>query len=138
MSTTPDESAISSVYGMIGDSGFQRLCAAFYRRIPGDDLLGPLYPPDDLVGAEHRLRGFLIFRFGGPDRYLQERGHPQLRMRHAPFAIPQDVRDRWVQLMDEALVEAQLPEPATSIIQPFLHHVATFLINRGSKPNMVS
>ena len=76
----PVESEISSVYGLIGDAGFERLCAAFYRQIPTDELLGPLYPLDDLAGAEHRLRSFLIFRFGGPDRYLQERGHPQLSM----------------------------------------------------------
>jgi hemoglobin len=134
----PDESAISSVHGLIGDAGFERLCAAFYRQVPSDDLLGPLYPADDLAGAEYRLRSFLVFRFGGPDRYLQERGHPQLRMRHAPFAIDQNVRDRWVTLMDRAIVEAELPVAAASILRPFLHEVATFLINRGSKPNMVS
>ena len=133
----PDESAISSVYSLIGDAGFERLTAAFYRRVPTDSLLGPLYPPDDLAGAEHRLRSFLIFRFGGPDRYLHERGHPKLRMRHAPFAIDQTVRDRWVSLMDDALVEAELPAEATTIIQPFLHEIATFLINRGSIPNIV-
>ena len=133
-----DETAISSVHGLIGDQGFERLCAAFYRMIPTDDLLGPLYPPEDLAGAEHRLRSFLIFRFGGSDRYLHERGHPQLRMRHAPFSIPQNVRDRWVKLMDQAIVEAELPDEATKIVRPFLHEVATFLINRGSKPNMVS
>lgn len=134
----PVESEISSVHGLIGDAGFERLCAAFYRQIPADDLLGPLYPPDDLAGAEDRLRSFLIFRFGGPDRYLQERGHPQLRMRHAPFAINETVRDRWVLLMDRAIVEADLPVAAANIVRPFLHEVATFLINRGSKPNVVS
>ena len=134
----PDENVISSVYGLIGEAGFERLCAAFYRQVPTDDLLGPLYPEDDLEGAEHRLRSFLIFRFGGPQRYLQDRGHPQLRMRHASFAINQTVRDRWVVLMDRALVEADLPAAATEIVRPFLHEVATFLINRGSTPNLVS
>lgn len=133
----PDENAISSVYSLIGDAGFERLVAAFYRRVPTDDLLGPLYPADDLPGSEYRLRSFLIFRFGGPDRYLHERGHPQLRMRHAPFAIGQAARDRWVSLMDEALREADLPTEATGIIRPFLHEVATFLINRGSRPSIV-
>lgn len=128
----PDEIAISSVHSKIGDAGFERLIAAFYRRIPTDGLLGPLYPAEDLKGAEHRLRTFLIFRFGGPDRYLHERGHPQLRMRHAPFAINQAVRDRWVSIMDQALEEAELPAEVTEIIRPFLHEVATFLINRGS------
>jgi len=134
----PVESEISSVYGLIGDAGFERLCAAFYRQIPTDELLAPLYPLEDLAGAEHRLKSFLIFRFGGPDRYLQERGHPQLRMRHAPFAINDAVRDHWVMLMDRAIVEADLPVSAASIVRPFLHEVATFLINHGSIPNVVS
>lgn len=133
----PDETAISSVHSLIGDAGFERLVAAFYRRIPLDDLLGPLYPAEDLEGSEYRLRSFLIFRFGGPDRYLHERGHPQLRMRHAPFAIGQAARDRWVSLMDRALDETKLPAEATAIIRPFLHEVATFLINRGSKPAII-
>ena len=134
----PDEAAISSVYGMIGAEGFARLCAAFYRRVPTDDLLGPLYPLEDLVGAESRLRGFLIFRFGGPDHYLHERGNPQLRMRHAPFAINPTVRDRWVSLMDQAVIEANLPAEAVPIIRSFLAEVATCLINRGATPNLVS
>lgn len=134
----PDETAISNVHSLIGDAGFERLVAAFYRRVPGDDLLGPLYPLHDLAGAEHRLRSFLIFRFGGPDRYLHERGHPQLRMRHAPFAIDEAARHRWVKLMDEALEEVALPAAATTVIRPFLHDVATFLINRGPKPNMIA
>src|SRR5258708_3669355 len=104
----PDENAISSVYGLIGDAGFERLVAAFYCKVPTDEILGPLYPPQDLKGAEHRLRSFLIFRFGGPDRYLHERGHPQLRGRHVPFAIDRAARDRWVMLMDQALNEAEL------------------------------
>jgi hemoglobin len=133
----PDETAISSVHSRIGDAGFERLVAAFYRRIPHDDLLGPLYPAEDLQGSEYRLRSFLIFRFGGPDRYLHERGHPQLRMRHAPFAIGQAARDRWVSLMDQALEETDLPAEATAIIRPFLQEVATFLINRGSKPAII-
>lgn len=134
----PDETSLASVHSLIGDEGFQRLIAAFYRQIPSDDLLGPLYPPEDLAGAESRLRSFLIYRFGGADLYLRERGHPQLRMRHAPFAIDQAVRDRWVALMDRAIEEAKLPAQAVNIIQPFLHEVATFLINRSSKPAIVT
>src|SRR5580658_6455967 len=58
-----------------------------YRQVPADDVLGPIYPAHDLPGAEQRLRDFLIFRFGGPATYLEQRGHPRLRMRHAPFSI---------------------------------------------------
>ncbi len=134
----PDETAISSIHGLIGEAGFARLVGAFYRQVPADDILGRLYPPDDLVEAEQRLRDFLIFRFGGSDRYLHRRGHPQLRGRHVPFAIDARVRDRWVLLMDHALQEAELPGAAIAIMQPFLHEIATFLINRGPSPGLVN
>lgn len=118
------------VYARIGEDGFTRLVAAFYRQIPGDSILGPMYPEDDLAGAEQRLRDFLIFRFGGPPRYIEQRGHPRLRMRHMPFAIGQAGRDRWVALMDRALAEAALPPEAEAALRPFFEHVATFMINR--------
>lgn len=117
------------VYPAIGEDGFRRLVAAFYAQVPTDDVLGPLYPPHDLEGAEQRLRDFLVGRFGGPPRYIEQRGHPRLRMRHAPFAIDGPVRDRWVRLMDRALDEAQLPEEVTAMLREFFHGVATFLRN---------
>lgn len=89
-----------------------------------------MYPPDALSEAERRLADFLIYRFGGPDIYLQQRGHPRLRMRHAPFAITNAARDRWVHLMDSALLEVQWPDEVLAIVTPFLHESATFLINR--------
>jgi hemoglobin len=118
------------IYSAIGSEGFQRLVAAFYRQVPKDDVLGPLYPPDDLEGAEQRLRDFLIFRFGGPPSYIEQRGHPRLRMRHAPFPIGTAARDRWVQLMNRAISEAGLPEDAEQILRSFFESTATFLMNR--------
>jgi hemoglobin len=118
------------VYSAIGEDGFNRLVAAFYRQVPADDILGPLYPAGDLAGAEERLRDFLIFRFGGPTRYLEQRGHPRLRMRHAPFAIGQAARDRWIRIMTAALEEVQLPVEAASVLREFFDSVATFMINR--------
>jgi hemoglobin len=97
------------VYSMIGTEGFTRLVAAFYRQVPQDDVLGPMYPATDLSGAEHRLRDFLIGRFGGPQTYIEQRGHPRLRARHSPFHINQAARDRWMRLMDSAFGEAALP-----------------------------
>ena len=120
-----------TVYDQIGADGFARLLAAFYRQVPGDDLLGPMYPAEDLPGAEARLRGFLIFRFGGPNDYLAERGQPRLRLRHAPFPIDQAARDRWVALMDCALAEAELPLDAAETLRAYFHDAATFMINRG-------
>ena len=118
------------IYPLIGEDGFQRLVAAFYRQVPGDEVLGPMYPRHDLKGAEERLRDFLIFRFGGPQRYLELRGHPRLRMRHAPFPIGQAARDRWIELMSNALVEAALPSEVDTLLRLFFDQVATFMINR--------
>jgi hemoglobin len=118
------------IHQAIGSDGITRLVHAFYCQIPDDDVLGPMYPPHDLPGAEERLRLFLIFRFGGPQDYLQHRGHPMLRARHAPFAIDQKARDRWMQLMDNALEECHFSPQVTNVIHAFLGHVATFLINR--------
>ena len=117
------------VYARIGEDGFARLVHAFYAQVPGDDILGPMYPADDLPGAEERLRDFLVGRFGGPPRYIEQRGHPRLRMRHMPFAVNMTARNRWVQLMDRALEEAALPADAASLLQGFFHHMATFMIN---------
>ena len=119
----------TQVYGLIGEDGFARLVAAFYRRVAADDVLGPMYPKHDLAGAELRLREFLVQRFGGPDRYSQQRGHPRLRMRHAPFAVTRAARDRWVSLMEQALAEADLPADAVPPLRQFFHDAATFMIN---------
>ena len=71
------------LFDTIGEDGFVRLIRAFYAQVPDDPILGPMYPKEDLAGAEERLRDFLIGRFGGPQRYVERRGHPRLRMRHA-------------------------------------------------------
>jgi hemoglobin len=118
------------VYAAIGEDGFHRLVAGFYRRVPNDDLLGPMYPPDDLAGAEERLRDFLVGRFGGPQRYIEARGHPRLRMRHAPFRITRAARDRWLVLMTAALEDAALPAEATAVLRPFFEAVSTMMMNQ--------
>ncbi len=124
-----DEAALASVFSTLGEDGLCRLVSAFYRQVPEDDLLSPMYPPQTLAEAERRLRDFLVFRFGGPDRYIQERGHPRLRMRHAPFLINQAARDRWMKLMNQALIETEVPEQLIAILHSFLDQSATMLIN---------
>lgn len=121
----------NEIHSAIGDEGFQRLVAAFYRQVPQDEVLAPLYPKHDLQGAEQRLRDFLIYRFGGSPRYIEERGHPRLRMRHAPFPIGNHARDRWVHAMNRALDEAGLPPEVDQVLREFFGSTATFLINRG-------
>ena len=121
----------NDVYSRIGEEGLTRVVAAFYRRVPADDVLGPMYPPEDLAGAEERLRDFLIYRFGGPQRYIEQRGHPRLRARHGRFAIDVRARDRWMQLMTEAMAEAGLPAEVESVMREFMGGIATFLMNRS-------
>lgn len=118
------------MYARIGEEGFVRLIRAFYTQVPHDEILGTMYPKDDLPGAEERLRDFVIGRFGGPQRYIEQRGHPRLRMRHMPFAIDQAARDRWVALMDRALDGAALPSDVTAVLREFFHGTATFMMNR--------
>lgn len=120
----------SEVYTALGEEGFTRLVHAFYRQILGDDVLGPLYPAGDMEGAEKRLRGFLIFRFGGPQQYIEERGHPRLRMRHAPFPVNQAARDRWMELMGRAMRETDVPEEAAAILRSYFESTATAMMNR--------
>ena len=114
---------------MKGDD-IRRMTAAFYRRVRTDDILGPLYPPDDWEAAEQRLGDFLCFRLLGEQKYVQERGHPRLRMRHAPFSIGIAERDRWLALMDAAMVETEVPELSLSVLRPLFRQVADFMRNR--------
>ena len=121
---------VDSVYAQIGEDGFARLTRGFYAQVPGDDVLGPMYPPEDLDGAEARLRDFLVGRFGGPQRYVESRGHPRLRARHAPFAIDQRARDRWLALMRRALDDAALPAESDAVLREFFDQTSTFMMNR--------
>ncbi len=126
------------VYSMIGPEGFTRLVAAFYRQVPQDDILRAMYPSRDLEGAEQRLRDFLIGRFGGPQKYIEERGLPRLRMRHFPFRITQTARDRWLQLMSNALVEAKLPVEVEQVLLKFFDGMSTFMINQAGPTDPVT
>jgi hemoglobin len=118
------------IYQLLGPECLTAIVAGFYRRVPQDPILGPMYPKHDLAGAEARLRGFLTYRFGGPPDYIKERGHPRLRMRHAPFVVDQAARDRWMQLMLAAIDEQPAAAPYRAYLEQFLGDIATFLINR--------
>lgn len=119
-----------SLYDRIGEEGFDRLTRAFYAQVPDDEILGPMYPAAELGAAQERLRDFLIGRFGGPQRYIEQRGHPRLRMRHMRFPIDGRARDRWMELMTQALDQADLPPVAVEVLIRFFADTATFMINR--------
>jgi hemoglobin len=119
----------SEVYAAIGEDGFKRLIGAFYSQVANDDILGPIYPKHDLAGAEERLRGFLIYRFGGPETYIEQRGHPRLRMRHAPFRVDLNARNRWMELMTRAMDEAQIPRDVRAVLTPYFDSTATAMMN---------
>ena len=114
----------------VGADGLAAMVAAFYRRVRTDDVLGPLYPEHDFEGAEKRLREFLQFRFLGDQTYLENRGHPRLRMRHFPFAIGDKEAARWVELMEAAMAECEISGEAWAALSPFFEQVAEFLKNR--------
>lgn len=122
---------VEEVYDHLGEEKLQQLIAAFYQGVKTDEILKPMYPADDFEGAEYRLKEFLVYRLGGPQRYLDERGHPALRMRHAPFAINQSARDRWMELMKSAMDETEVPADVRQTLESFFDQMATFLINRA-------
>lgn len=110
---------------------FEDLCDRFYEGVKQDAVLLATYPDhDDLDGASHRLALFLGQYFGGPSIYHEERGAPRLRMRHAPFPIDEDIRDRWLSIMLGALADMELPDDARTQLTEYLDYAADALRNR--------
>jgi hemoglobin len=119
-----------TVLDQIGKEGIAALVAAFYCRVRNDDILGPMYPADDWDGSEERLREFLWFRIAQDPTYILKRGHPRLRMRHMPFRIDLAARDRWLALMNEAMEEACITDPARTWLGAFFFQIADFMRNQ--------
>jgi hemoglobin len=109
---------------------FERLVGRFYDGVPDDPILGPLYPEPDLAGARHRLTLFLAQYWGGPRTYDAERGHPRLRMRHAPFAIGPAQRDAWLALMRQAIAVADPPPAVAERLHAYFDMAAEAMRNR--------
>lgn len=118
-----------TVYEQLGDSGFEQLVAAFYRRISVDPVIGPFYAPHELPAAERRLRMFLIQYWGGPGTYSEERGHPRLKMRHQPYRIGEAQRVAWLKAMFGAMDEVGIPEPSYSAMRTYFESGAAFMMN---------
>ncbi len=121
---------VATLYHDLGEERLRALVAAFYQRVRVDDLIGPMYPPDDWAGAEKRLADFLIYRFGGPQTYVEERGHPRLRGRHLPFSIGLAERDRWLDLMGASMREVEIPVEQVPLLGAFFAQIADFMRNR--------
>jgi hemoglobin len=112
-----------------GHPTFARLVSRFYAGVRTDPVLVPLYPQDDWDGAEQRFRSFLEQYWGGPTTYSQERGHPRLRMRHAPFAINEAARDAWLAHMRDALDSLGLDPQYEHALWDYLTRAADSLRN---------
>ena len=120
----------AEIYRVVGEEGFEKLTASFYKRVKEDDLIGPMYPSNDWEGSEERLREFLLFRFGADQSYLEKRGHPRLRGRHMPFQIGVAERDRWIELMGAAADETIPDDEIRGSIMAFFKQVADFIRNQ--------
>jgi hemoglobin len=112
-----------------GHETFARLVHIFYQGIAADDLLRPMYPEEDLGPAEERMLLFLEQYWGGPRTYLEQRGHPRLRMRHAPFAVTPEARDRWLLHMRTAVDALELSPLHEATLWDYLERAAHSMVN---------
>ena len=114
---------------MGGAPFFQTLVHRFYEGVAADPVLRAMYPEDDLGPAEHRLRMFLEQYWGGPDTYSRERGHPRLRMRHTPYAVTPEQRDRWLRHMLASVAALGLQREHEATLVDYLVRAAYMLVN---------
>ena len=128
---TGENGAVSSTFydEIGGEETITRVVAAFYRGVADDEVLRPLYPEEDLGPAEERFRLFLMQYWGGPTTYSEERGHPRLRMRHAPFAVTPVAKDHWLACFRAALDEVALPPEQDAQFWDYVTHAAQFMVN---------
>ena len=108
---------------------FERIVARFYEQVRDDEILRPIYPEEDLGPAEVRLRMFLEQYWGGPRTYSEQRGHPRLRMRHAPFRVGATERDAWLHHMRAAVDTLDLPPEYEAPLWDYLQRAAMFMVN---------
>ena len=112
-----------------GEETFRRLVHRFYQGVAEDPVLRPMYPEEDLGPAEERLALFLMQYWGGPRTYSERRGHPRLRMRHAPFRVDRAAHDAWLRHMREALDSLELAPEHEQRLWHYLVYAAGTLIN---------
>ena len=120
----------ASFYAQVGGhETFVRLVDTFYDGVAADPVLRPMYPEEDLAAARERLRMFLEQYWGGPTTYSEQRGHPRLRMRHAPFRVNPEARDRWLTHMRAAVESLHLAPMNESILWDYLERAAWSMVN---------
>ncbi|WP_030685106.1 globin [Streptomyces globisporus] len=112
-----------------GEETFRRLVRRFYEGVAADPLLRPMYPEEDLGPAEERLALFLMQYWGGPRTYSDHRGHPRLRMRHAPFTVDRAAHDAWLRHMRDALDSLGLAPEHESELWRYLTYAAASMVN---------
>jgi hemoglobin len=112
-----------------GEPFFRRLVDGFYDRVETDEILRPLYPADMGPSRRH-LALFLMQYWGGPTTYDRERGHPRLKMRHAPFAIGPAERDRWLLHMRASIADLDPPPPIARALDEYFEVAANAMRNR--------
>jgi hemoglobin len=119
-----------SFYDQVGGRPFfEKLVGEFYRGVAADPVLKPMYPEADLAPAAERLTMFLEQYWGGPGVYSEQRGHPRLRMRHHPFKVNPDARDRWLGHMRAALDTFDLPPLQRETLWDYLDRAAHAMVN---------
>lgn len=112
-----------------GHETFERLVRRFYEGVAADPVLKPMYPDEELDGAIWRLTAFLEQYWGGPGAYSEQRGHPRLRMRHTPFHVNPDARDRWLGHMRAAVESLALSDVHEATLWDYLQRAAFSMVN---------
>ena len=130
MSTTPEAQSGQTFYDEIGGyPTIAKIVDRFYEGVATDEVLRPLYPEEDLGPAEERFLLFLVQYWGGPTTYSDTRGHPRLRMRHAPFAVTPGAAERWLVHFREGLDAADLTPEQDAQFWDYVTHAAQFMVN---------
>jgi hemoglobin len=123
------EETPTTLYELVGgEPWFVALVDRFYDGVEHDPLLRPMYP-DDLTGSRDHMVGFLVQYWGGPGTYSEQRGHPRLRMRHAPFPIGDAERDAWYRHMADAVRGGGLPAEVEASVLAYFESASAHLIN---------
>lgn len=127
---TRHNGTVTTFYDEIGGmETFHRIVERFYAGVATDPVLRPMYPDEDLSGAQERFTLFLAQYWGGPTTYSDTRGHPRLRMRHAPFAVTPDAKEHWLLHFRVALDEVALTPDQDEKFWDYVTHAAQFMVN---------